>query len=138
MCTETRAVVYRGGVLFVWMAVIFSFSSLPGNGVAVDSPLWYVADRKGAHLAEFALLTTLAFSFLRSVFLKESWVWLLGTAAAWAVAYGALDELHQAFVFGRGSHFSDVLIDALGAWMATLYLGFFMRTVQRKEQKKVV
>ncbi len=130
--------VYRGGVLFVWMAVIFSFSSLPGNGVAVDSPLWYVAERKGAHLAEFALLTTLAFSFLRSVFLKESWVWLLGTAAAWAVAYGALDELHQAFVFGRGSHFSDVLIDALGAWMATLYLGFFMRTVQRKEQKKVV
>lgn len=112
-------ILVRGGILLIWMGGIFLFSSIPGSGNPYDPPMRYVLERKGAHVFEFALLTILAFRFFRSLFGSgESWRRVAVLAVTFAFAYGALDELHQAFVFGRGSRFSDVGIDVLGSIIA--------------------
>lgn len=129
----------KGSVLLTWMGVIFFLSSMPGSGDAGEPPLWYVLERKSAHVFEFAVLTGLAFVFFREVFAREKWKRILWAAGAWSIAYGALDELHQAFVFGRGSRLSDVLVDALGAGIAVLAFFFLLRRRKRgKKSKKVI
>lgn len=127
-----------GGALFLWMAVIFAFSSIPGSGSTYESPLWYIAERKGAHIFEFFVLTLLVFFFLRVRFLRESWQLIAWTSCIFAATYGAFDELHQAFVFGRGSHFSDVLIDTGGALLALAFLSMLCRRELAKKRKKVI
>lgn len=97
------------------MSIIFLLSSIPGSGQPFDPPLWYWAERKGAHLFEYAVLLILAVRFFRGRFPKESKLRIYAIALVFSVAYAATDELHQAFVFGRGSMLSDVGIDAVGA-----------------------
>jgi hypothetical protein len=58
----------RGSMLVVWMGVIFLFSSMPGSGSLYDPPTWYVLERKGAHVFEFAFLSVFAFRFFRVLF----------------------------------------------------------------------
>lgn len=105
----------RGAMLLVWMGVIFFFSSMPGSGGSYDPPVWYILERKGAHIFEFALLSILAFRFFRILFIRASWRNIIVLSMAFVFMYGALDELHQAFVFGRGSRISDVGIDVFGS-----------------------
>lgn len=107
----------RGSMLVVWMGVIFLFSSMPGSGSLYDPPMWYVLERKGAHVFEFAFLSVFAFRFFRVLF-DATWRMTAAISAAFVFTYGAFDELHQAFVFGRGSRFSDVGIDVLGSVIA--------------------
>ncbi len=112
----------RGGALVAWMVTIFFFSSLPGSGVPYDPPTWYMLERKGAHVVEFALLMILAFRFFRSFFGPRASLRSVAVlAVVFAFTYGALDEVHQAFVFGRGSRLSDIGFDVLGSLLA---LGF--------------
>lgn len=111
----------RWAVVVFWMAVIFYFSAQSGaesGGLSgwvvdalgavvpmVDSDVLSVAVRKGAHVAEYAVLGALL-------------TWALRGRAAWAipvgVVYAATDEIHQLFVPGRAGQVSDVLIDSLG------------------------
>lgn len=130
----------KGSALLAWMGVIFLLSAMPGSGDVGDPPLWYVIERKSAHVFEFAVLTGLAFVFFREVFVRESKKQVLWAAVAFSVAYGAFDELHQAFVFGRGSRLFDVMVDALGAGMMALALFFVLLRRQKrgKKSKKVV
>ncbi|GAB4311677.1 MAG: hypothetical protein Kow0059_01870 [Candidatus Sumerlaeia bacterium] len=52
----------------------------------------------------------------------------VAAAAAAAVAYGAFDELHQAFVPGRSADLADLAADALGAALgAWVYRQRFIR-----------
>lgn len=114
------ALLLRGGMLLFWMGIIFFLSSLPGSGNRYDNPpLWYILERKGAHVFEFGILTLLAFRFFRVWFVsRESWQRIAALAVVFASSSGALDELHQAFVFGRGSRLFDVGIDILGSLLA--------------------
>ncbi|MDQ5976994.1 MAG: hypothetical protein QG664_908 [Patescibacteria group bacterium] len=129
----------RGSALVAWMAAIFFFSSLPGSGVAYDPPLWYMFERKGAHVFEFAILMILAFRFFRSLFgSHESWRRVAVLALAFAFMYGALDEVHQAFVFGRGSRLSDVGFDVLGAVLAFVMIRSIFSVPSLKEFKRMV
>ena len=45
--------------IFLWMAVIFYLSSVPGGGVEYEMPTTLFLERKGAHVFEFFLLTIL-------------------------------------------------------------------------------
>lgn len=45
-------------------------------------------------------------------------------AVAATVAFGALDEWHQSFVPGRTSSWTDVVTDAIGAWVTVLCLRY--------------
>jgi VanZ family protein len=96
------------------MGVIFFFSSLPGTGADFDPPLWYVLERKSAHVFEYAVLMLLTFRFVRRVFVREAFLRQLLLSGAFSLAYAATDELHQFFIFGRGAKMTDVLIDGLG------------------------
>ena len=44
-----------------------------------------------------------------------------------AFLYACTDEFHQLFTDGRGSHFTDVLIDSCGAFIAILIVGILVR-----------
>lgn len=111
---------WKGSVVLLWMSLIFFFSSLPGSGSVSEPPLWYIIERKGAHVVEFGLLTVLMILYLREWFTRENLRWVIATAIMFSLAYGALDELHQAFVFGRGSRLTDVLVDGGGALIGGL------------------
>jgi VanZ family protein len=94
-------------LVVAWMGVIFYFSSRPGYSLP-DYGAWDWIAKKGAHIAEYAIL---------------GWLmqWARGHKRAWwqswlmAVAYAATDEFHQSFVPGRKPAVADVTIDAVGA-----------------------
>lgn len=117
----------RSATLIFWMGVIFLLSSFPGSGTDYEPPLWYVLERKSAHVFEYAVLTLLAFRFARVVFVKESFTRALLWAGVFSIAYGATDELHQFFVFGRGARMTDVLIDGGGVLLMAIGLFFFQK-----------
>ncbi|MGN0777572.1 MAG: VanZ family protein [Aristaeellaceae bacterium] len=67
--------------------------------------------RKIAHISEYALLAFLIRILAMSYRAHRPGMigWLI------AVVYAATDELHQFFIGGRSSQFTDVLVDAFGA-----------------------
>jgi VanZ family protein len=85
-----------------WAAVIFAFSSVPHLGTGLGT--WDTVLRKGAHIAEYAVLGALLYRALG----REA------PALAAGIAYAATDELHQHFVRGRHASPVDVAIDAVG------------------------
>src|SRR5919204_4205528 len=105
--TRSRALTVWLPVL-VWAAVIFTFSSIPtlSSGLGV----WDTVLRKGAHVAEYAVLGAL----LYRAFEREA------LALAAGIVYAATDELHQHFVRGRHASPVDVAIDAVGVALGVL------------------
>lgn len=122
-----------GSALIVWMGIIFAFSQQPGSGANWEPPLWYILERKSAHVIEYAVLMLLATLFSQTLFLNERKSRLVILAFLFTLTYGAFDEIHQAFIFGRGSRFSDVLIDGGGALLMGLCLSVWQSyRAQRK------
>lgn len=74
--------------------------------------------RKGAHMAEYALLALLVLAALNRTFRPwpATWSW---ARAGWALlicaGYAVSDELHQAFEPARFGSALDVVIDSVGA-----------------------
>ena len=94
--------------VFVWAAVIFAFSSIPSLSTGLGT--WDTVLRKGAHVAEYAVLGALLYRALG----REA------LALAAGIAYAATDEFHQRFVHGRHSSPVDVAIDAVGLALGML------------------
>ena len=97
----------RWALVAAWMGVIFYFSSRPDYSLP-NYGAWDSVAKKGAHVAEYAILGWL---IQRARGYKRAWwlSWLL------AVMYAATDEFHQSFVPGRNPAVADVTIDAVGA-----------------------
>lgn len=109
---------FRGVSLFLWMSVIFFFSSLPGSeNPSAPTPLYYM-ERKGAHVIEYAILMLLAVRFAFALFPRGTLKKILLLAAVFSITYGVSDELHQFFVPYRGAKMTDVLIDGAGILLA--------------------
>lgn len=101
----------QSGRLTEWMmsAIAFLFGRDAAAGVPPET--LHLLVRKGAHMAEYAILFLL---YRRA--LAKSGARRPGLAAlCLCAAYAATDELHQAFVAGRGPSAVDVGIDTLGA-----------------------
>jgi VanZ family protein len=96
------------GPVVLWAAVIFGLSSIPSLSSGLGA--WDEVLRKGAHLAEYAVLGLL---------LMRAWAREL-PALTTAVAYAVTDEIHQRFVQGRHSSPFDVAFDACGAALGLL------------------
>jgi VanZ family protein len=88
--------------VFVWAAVIFTFSAIPSLSTGLGTTDTIL--RKCAHVTEYAILGALLYRAFR----REA------PALAAGIAYAATDELHQHFVRGRHASPVDVAIDALG------------------------
>jgi len=106
--------------LILWMLVIFSFSAMPStNPTGYGLPFTMYLERKGAHIAEFFLLTVLFIRMFRERF-SNDWMSILGLAFLYSLAYACSDEFHQLFVPGREGKISDVMIDFVGIALAAL------------------
>lgn len=113
--------------MVVWGALIYSSSGSSANAGPATSHMFMfllVPDSYSFDLTEFrfhtgafAVLAVLAYHVL-ALHLRWRQRWLVAAAAAVAAGYGALDELHQAFVPGRTASSIDLGYDILGAALA--------------------
>lgn len=140
-------------ILAGWMILIFAFSAQTGNesseishtiGYRIVSGMNELFDlgkteemlveraeemqvliRKGAHMAEYAVLTILVLLHIGGYDQKPKrmrlWGWLFATA------YAATDEIHQLFVPGRAGMFTDVCIDSVGSLIGVLIFTFSLQ-----------
>lgn len=120
----------------LWMALIFCMSAMPGDVSGAQSgglvqllaaclkPILIIEEgmmhaletllRKGAHMAEYAVLFLLLRAALGSGGSRRPGL----KALLLTLAYAATDEFHQRFVPGRGPSVIDVAIDGCGALIA--------------------
>jgi VanZ family protein len=109
--TWSRSFLGRWGPALLIMAAIFFFSSIPSSGMpsfgSFDIPL-----KKGGHMLGYFLLGA---AYLHG--LGNHTKGAYGKAWLLAVIYAISDEIHQAFVPGRGPWVVDVSIDAAGAFL---------------------
>ncbi len=84
--------------------------------------------RKGAHIAAFFILAMVLTMFVVS-FCKRVRLW---TPFIFTILYAATDELHQAFVPGRGPRIYDVAIDSFGALLGMLLVCFLISRINKK------
>lgn len=105
-----------------WMALLWALSSIPATAEhpgAFGTPPWL---QNALHIPAFAVLCV-------------AWLWAfdsggsLGAPGVLAlcatVAYGIIDEVHQAFVPGRYAAADDVTLDTVGGTLALLYIAAF-------------
>lgn len=107
---------------FVWMAIIFIFSSIPNLELSGEFCLYDFFLRKLAHIAEYAILFLL-------------WNHALGNwkkAFAISFVYAIFDEIHQNFVPTRDGRVVDVVVDGAG-----IYIGWFVLILRKKLKPKV-
>lgn len=124
-------------LLIAWMILIFLFSSQTGQQSSESSGLIerlltifpFISNsifglelqfviRKGAHFTEYMILYLLMFNVLGEHLTFKK---CLGYSLVGVFLYACSDEIHQAFVPGRASLFTDVLIDTSGGLLG-LYL----------------
>lgn len=125
-----------------WMSIMFYFSSKAWSSANTRSQLEVLLAlvfprvlelvspqqletlnfviRKLAHFTEYAILTWLGF-YAWSIGVRQPPNRALVFTLLCSTTYAIADELHQLFVPGRITLFSDVLIDILGA-LATVWL----------------
>ena len=115
------------------MAVIFAFSSIPGN----DMPGFGIFDllvKKGGHALGYALLALAILNWISPLWGKSPpprktlfLAWVL------TVLYAASDEFHQSFVPGRMASLLDVLIDAIGAFLGLVAYKFWQKPARQSD-----
>lgn len=101
--------------VFVWAAIIFSFSAKPTNPVSEIYWKDFIV-KKLAHVVVYAILAI----FLYRAFKKEG---VDRKKAGYysiivAVLYGLTDEFHQSYTPGRDPKLRDVIFDTIGATFA--------------------
>jgi VanZ family protein len=136
-----------------WMAVIFAFSHQAYSGRITEEYLHdaNIPVRKLGHVSEFAILSLLYFKTVACYCLARSTKKIEGAkitpmaaqtaaqaaklalpALVMAFVYACLDEWHQAYVPGRSSSFTDVLVDTTGIVIA---LGLTLFVTWRRTKK---
>jgi VanZ family protein len=93
-----------------WMGIIFYFSSRSTSSVPISYQYQFLFF-KSLHLIEYGILGILLFYALSS----------LPFTLLIAYLYALSDEIHQYFIPGRGSKFTDTLFDLAG-----IILGIFL------------
>lgn len=109
-------------VLF-WMMLIFAFSAQSQLPTAPQPWLDFFF-KKSAHFMVFGMLAVLFWRALRWSGRGWQWAWLC------TVAYACSDEWHQSFVAGRHPQVTDVMIDACGAAVLLLLVGWLWHRAQ--------
>jgi len=103
------------------MGLIFVLSSIPGQVEDGVLGMFTKLDPQWQNLLHIPLFGGLQFLWLRAFGRigqvgGKAWLVCLGIT----LGYGVLDELHQLFVPGRYASLLDMLLNALGAVLATM------------------
>lgn len=116
----------------LWAGIIFYFSSVPSLQYSLHNTSEEIVLRKGAHFVEFAILAFFLWRIFyagHKFYPRYAFFWALILAAL----YGASDEFHQTYVFGRTGKVIDAVYDA---GSALLMLEFLVVVAKRKLQWK--
>ena len=98
------------------------FPSLSSRTSGLDASVLTFIVRKTAHFTEYAILGILFYFFYRQALPQKNGLQLFVLAILSSFLYACTDEIHQLFVPGRSGQFTDVLVDALGAFCGCLLL----------------
>ncbi|MDP3056991.1 MAG: VanZ family protein [bacterium] len=105
-------------LLIFWMGVIFYFSNQLDLKSGFESRLDFIL-RKAAHIAEYAILTYLAWQAIGDGVKSKKY---LIYAVIFSILYAIGDEYHQTFVRSRIGSPIDVLVDSVGITLAGLII----------------
>ena len=119
-------------LVIIWMGVIFSFSSIQGDGASYPHSIWFYVERKGAHITEFFILNLLLINLFLKKYATDKKTVIFASLISFL--YAVLDETHQLFVFGREGKITDVGFDSIGITLAILVFWIFIKI--RKKLKK--
>ncbi len=117
--------------LFIWMAVIFYFSSRPRVPVTDSYTISFIFF-KSLHIIEYAFLYLLlfrAFNYKKQKtkpFMQSFTIPLLI-----GILYAASDEIHQTFVPTREGRPRDVMIDTLGMSLMLTFIYYNFKRIKR-------
>ncbi len=131
----------------ILMIIIFMFSNQSGgesSSLSGQIVVWIehylhisipeLIIRKGAHMAEYAVLTfTFIYGFYKSKFPINK-VYLFSLVATFL--YACSDEIHQLFSNGRAGQFTDVLIDTTGGLVALFMFSIIYTCILKKHNSK--
>lgn len=98
-------------LVFLCMGVIFYFSHQP----AQDLPPLFMYQDIVFHFLSYCILAYFFSRALKHSNTALSHAKIIIFSVCFGVLYGASDELHQFFIPGRNSAFTDVMIDGLGS-----------------------
>jgi VanZ family protein len=136
---KNLATIKNWAAIFVWMTLIFFFSTdlFSGENTSVllapvlsavfpsisgdQLDTIHLGLRKLGHLSEYFILAVLLMRGLAAELPAQRRVSRLLFALILATLYGASDEWHQAFVPSRTASVVDVMIDSCGAFCGTLW-----------------
>jgi len=117
-----RSIVLRWLPVLAYMGLIWFLSSRP-----ISVPLVWIPHRdKLVHLLEYGTLGVLAARAIHGS-MRITLRAVLGWAFVLTVGWGALDEVHQAFVPERSADLLDLAADAVGALLGVACYGRFWR-----------
>jgi VanZ family protein len=119
--TATR-VVFVWAVVFFFMAAMWVLSSMPHPPISTQA---FPLQDKGAHFLAYMLLGLMVHYAASVTWVHRPRRFVFLVSWGICIAWGALDELHQAFVPGRSADMLDVLADTLGSLVSSM-LAFLM------------
>lgn len=90
--------------------------------------------RKIAHFSIYTLVGFLLMSLMGTYKIKE--INQIGTSLIIGVIYASTDEIHQAFIPGRGPQITDVMLDSLGVLTGIFISMLLIETIRRITKKK--
>ena len=85
--------------------------------------------RKIAHFSIYTLVGFLLMSLMSTYKMKE--IDQIGTSLIIGVIYASTDEIHQAFIPGRGPQITDVMLDSLGV-LTGIFIAILLLEIFRK------
>lgn len=115
--------------VFLWMGVIFYFSSIPDLTPGFETHARNVLTSKIAHITEYAILTLFLLRAVKRQYPLPLQM-ILQIIFLVALLYAISDEYHQLFVHGREGTFRDIMIDSIGITLIPLYF-----TIKKERRK---
>lgn len=111
---SSLAIILTWTPVFLWMGVIFTFSSIPTfptNGII----WWDFILKKSAHIIEYGVLFALLFRALNQTKNKQDFNLEFAIyCLTFCILYAISDEYHQSFTPGRTPNIRDVGFDTIG------------------------
>ena len=89
--------------------------------------------RKLAHFSIYTVVGILLFGLLYTYNIKEANKFIY--SQVFGIIYATSDEIHQSFVYGRSSQFSDVLLDSFGVLSGIIIVSLIMNYINKKHKK---
>ena len=89
--------------------------------------------RKIAHFSIYTLVGFLLMSLMSTYKIKE--INQIGTSLIIGVIYASTDEIHQAFIPGRGPQITDVMLDSLGV-LTGIFISMLLIEIIRRITRK--